>query len=69
MLTKNVPTVVSAACVLYNVCEIHGESFDESWASNDASSDTAQPDQYPTDNTAVNGSVAIREVLMDNHDN
>ena len=69
MLTNNVPTVVSAACVLHNVCEIHGESLDESWASNDASSDTAQPDRYPTDNTAVNGFVAIGVVLMDYHDN
>ena len=44
MLIKNVPTVVSPACVLHNMCEIHGESCDESWASDDRSSDLAQPD-------------------------
>jgi len=32
MLVKNEPNVIAAACVLYNVCEIHGEMFVESWA-------------------------------------
>ena len=30
---------------LCNICEVHGECFDESWASN-ASSDLTQPDRY-----------------------
>ena len=68
MLTKYVPTVVSAACLLSNTCDIHGESFHESWASDDASSDIVQPDQCPTDSTAVSGSVAIREALVDYFD-
>ena len=68
MLIKNVPTVVSAACVLHNICEIHGECFDESRASN-ASSDLTQPDQHPTDSTAVSGSAAIREALVDYFNN
>ena len=27
----NVPTVIDACCVLYNVCEVHGESLNERW--------------------------------------
>ena len=70
MLIKNFPTVISAACVLHNMCEIHGESFDESWASSDnGSSDLAQPDRRPADNTAISGSVTIREALVDYFNN
>ena len=61
MLTKNIPTVISAACILPNICEIHGEYFDELWASNGASSDLTQPDQHPTDSTAISGSAAIMQ--------
>ena len=68
ILIKNVPTVVSAAFVLHNICEIHGECFDKSWASN-ASSDLTQPDRRPTDSTAVSGSASIREALVDYFNN
>jgi len=35
----NVPAVVSACCVLHNVCETHGDYFDDEWvASHTASS-------------------------------
>jgi len=63
MLIKNVPIVVSAACVLHNMCEIHGETFDESWV-NDESSDLAQPDRRSASSTYVAGSV-LREALLD----
>ena len=33
MLVENVPTIIAAACILHNVCEIHNETFDESWLS------------------------------------
>ena len=69
MLIKNVPTVISAACVLHKMCEIHGESFDELWVSDNGSSNLAQPDRRPTDNTAISGSVAIREALVDYFNN
>ena len=31
MCIENIPTVITAACILHNVCEIHGETFNESW--------------------------------------
>ena len=31
MLTVNVPNLVTACCVLHNICEIHGEAFDDNW--------------------------------------
>ena len=31
VLIRDVPKLVAACCVLHNICEIHGESFDEDW--------------------------------------
>lgn len=28
---KNVPNVIAACCVLHNLCETHGDSFNEEW--------------------------------------
>ena len=33
VLIHDVPKLVAACCVLHNVCEIHGETFDEDWMS------------------------------------
>lgn len=27
----DVPDLVAASCVLHNVCEVHGDTFDEDW--------------------------------------
>jgi len=53
MLIKNVPTIVSAACVLHSMC-VNGETFDDSWVGDD-SSDLAQPDRRSASSTAVTG--------------
>ena len=29
--TEHIPTVISACCILHNICEIHGEAFNEAW--------------------------------------
>ena len=31
MRIEIIPTVISAACILHNICEIHGETFQECW--------------------------------------
>ena len=62
MMVSNVPTVVAAACVLHNMCEIDGESFDESW-SNDESDDLSQPDRH-SHSTISRESVSIREAFV-----
>ena len=55
MMVKNVTDVIAAACVLHNMCEVHGESFNESWSSSDS--------------TAHSASVAIREALVHHFNN
>ena len=63
MLVKNVPTIVAAACVLHNICEIHWDAFDDSWAGGDGTDDLPQPNRPPYGTTASE-SVAIREALV-----
>ena len=59
-MVENVPVVVATACVLHNLCEIHGESFDDSWSTNTESDHLSQPDiRHSSDGTS--GSVGIRE--------
>ena len=31
MHVDNIPVVITAACILHNICKVHGESFNESW--------------------------------------
>lgn len=31
MHIENIPNIITAACILHNICEIHKESFSESW--------------------------------------
>ena len=31
ILIRDLPKIVAACCVLHNMCEIHGETFDEDW--------------------------------------
>ena len=31
MNIDNIPHVITAACILHNICEIHGESFNDAW--------------------------------------
>ena len=45
MLVKNVPNIVAAACVLHNICEIHGDAFDDSLTGGDGTDDLPQPDR------------------------
>ena len=40
MHINNIPTVIAACCVLHNMCEIHGETFNDSWLQGDV--DTSQ---------------------------
>ena len=62
MLVSNVPNVIAAVCVLHNMCEIHGEAFDES-CGNDTSDDLSQPESL-THTTAHSRSTSIREALV-----
>ena len=49
----DLPKLVSACCVLHNICELRGEAFDDDWMENDSAfSSVSQPVSTSTD---ING--------------
>ena len=36
----NVPYIITACCVLHNMCEVHGDTFNEEWLQDNISTDT-----------------------------
>lgn len=34
----NIPNVVAAACILHNMCDVHGDNFNDAWHEEDTSS-------------------------------
>ena len=59
------PTLITACCVLHNLCEVHGDSFNDDWLPEEdrdepATSQTATAVQAPSA-----GAVAIRNALCD----
>ena len=43
MSIENIPNIGTAACILHNVCEIHGKSFNEAWLHEIQGSELQQP--------------------------
>ena len=52
MSISNVPNVIMACCILHNVCEVHGEAFNEVWL------DDVQSDHPVSTTTAITSSAA-----------
>ena len=61
----NVPHIISACCVLHNVCEVHKENFNDEWLQ-EVDTEMAQPDcGSTTSSTIVTGGEEVREILID----
>ena len=64
MITDHIPNVITAACILHNICEIHKEYFNENWLQTD--SDLQQPSRSQTTSSSLcNESPVIRDTLME----
>ena len=53
MLPENVPTVIAACCILHNICEIHGETFNDSWLQVHVHEYEQPPTQHYTPRSAI----------------
>ena len=63
VLIHDVPKLVAAGCVLHNVCEIHGETFDEDWMSD--ITDNNSVNTVSTTSTSLESSGRdVRQALM-----
>lgn len=61
MNTEHIPNVISACCVMHNICETHRESFSDAWLQ-----DCDEIEQPASVSSASSGNVAhaIRETLV-----
>ena len=58
------PTLVTACCVLHNICEIHQDSFDHQWLDDEvtqASNMSRSASTIPSSSTAI----SIQNALCD----
>ena len=59
----NIPAVVTCECILHNVCEIHGESFNDAWLQVEGSMEFPQPSTSTRDGTSSRPK-QVRDALM-----
>ena len=65
MLVTNVPNVIAACCTLNNICEIHGDVFNEEWLEDcECEEDATQPNATSTSTTTSPDSEEVRELLI-----
>ena len=63
MNVNNIPDVITAACILHNICEVHGEHFNDSWMQN-MNIDYDQPETVARD-TATGSPQNVRSALVE----
>ena len=68
MDVTSVPKVVTACCILHNVCEIHGDMFDDDWLEESHSSELEEP-SAPTVDNEEDDAQYIRQAFVDYLDN
>ena len=64
MHIDNVPNVIAACCVLHNVCEIHGDTFNNDWLV-DVSLDQPDYSAPSMSRPSTAGGDRVRMILMD----
>ena len=65
MSTDNIPNVIAACCVLHNICEIHGDAFNEEWLQ-DVNEDGSDSSMHNDANGGSHGSDNdVRNTLME----
>ena len=62
MNIDNIPHVITAACVLHNMCEVHHEQFNDAWLQTEG--DYTQPDAATSRDTPTGLPQDIRNALM-----
>ena len=62
MILENVPTVIAACCIVHNICEIHGETYNDSWLQVHAQEYEQPPTQNYLPRSAVASNSTPREI-------
>ena len=65
MFVGNVPNIILACCILHNICEVHGDVFNDEWMED---LDLAQPDVATVSTTTPDGGT-VRDLLVNYFEN
>lgn len=63
ILVRNVPFIVAACCVLHNICEVHGDDFNDEWLED--VNEESSPDQHSTSTNSNTQGMEVREALIE----
>ena len=63
MNIENIPHVITAACILHNICKVHDEHFNDTWLQN-LDGDYDQPETVAR-NTATGPPQNVRNALIE----
>jgi len=63
MHVSSIPVIIAAACILHNVCEIHGESFNDAWLSEEGNS-LPQASTTTRHSVVGNRAIQVRDTLL-----
>ena len=61
---KNMPTLVTAYCILHNLCELYGDACEEEWVTHDTLED-APPSSSTSSTVATTSASRMRDALCD----
>jgi len=61
MNLDNIPHVITTACILHNICETHGEHFNDTWMEDESD----QPEVITRDTTTTGPPQQVRNALVD----
>ena len=64
MHTEHIPTVVSACCIVHNLCEVHGESFNDVWLLEESEYEQPTAPSLPSTSSPRNAD-DVRNALVD----
>ena len=66
MQVDKVPNVITVCCILHNICEIHGDTFDTAWLEELENTNSLTQPTAPTqnDNVQTGTPYAVRDALV-----
>ena len=67
MRIENVPTVITAACILHNICEVHNESFNDSWLEDTSFPQPLSTNARNSNNTRAKQKSTLAHLLFNNN--
>lgn len=67
MKMENIPTIITACCILHNFCETHGNAFRDSWLDSTINTEYQQPTSSPMGGFSSTSSTSneVRNTLME----